>query len=114
MSINSTNPSVYFGGTWERIAKGRTLVGVDEDDTDFSASSITGGEKTHTLTLDEIPSHNHRATSSLAGWVQSGAPLTWTGSGSGYNVVDGSNQGGGQSHNNLQPFYTCYIWCRIA
>lgn len=55
MSIQDTNPSVFFGGTWERIAKGKTLVGVDESDTDFNASSKTGGEKTHTLSSSELP-----------------------------------------------------------
>ena len=113
MSINSTNPSVYFGGTWERIAKGRTLVGVDEDDTDFSASSITGGEKTHTLTTTEMPSHSHKL------------PISGTAGSSDYLISSyttasrvelGSTgaTGGGQAHNNLQPFYTCYIWLRTA
>lgn len=38
LSIKSKNPGQIFGGVWERIAKGRTLVGVDENDTDFSSS----------------------------------------------------------------------------
>jgi len=25
-----------------------------------------------------------------------------------------SKVGGGQAHNNLQPYFTCYIWCRTA
>lgn len=45
-STNSTSPATIYGGTWERYGKGRTLVSVDESDTDFTAGK-TGGEKTH-------------------------------------------------------------------
>ncbi len=65
-SLSNTNPSEMFGGTWERIAGGKTLVGVDEDDTDFESANLTGGSETHlhavqdhTLTSDEIPAHTH-------------------------------------------------------
>lgn len=40
------NPNTYWGGTWERD-KGHVIVSVDEDDTDFSTSGKTGGEKEH-------------------------------------------------------------------
>ena len=42
LSLNDINPNKMFGGTWERI-KGKTLVGVDESDTDFKTSKLTGG-----------------------------------------------------------------------
>lgn len=54
MSVNSTNPSNYFGGTWEQI-KDRFLLACGST---YSNGS-TGGETTHTLTVNEIPSHNH-------------------------------------------------------
>lgn len=47
-STNSTSPATIYGGTWERYGKGRTLVSVNESDTDFTAGK-TGGEKTHNL-----------------------------------------------------------------
>lgn len=47
LSTSSTNPSAYFGGTWQRISNGKVLVGVDENDTDFNAPNLTG-EKKHT------------------------------------------------------------------
>lgn len=62
------NPTDLFGGTWKRI-KGKVLVGVDEDDEDFKISQIEIGEKEHTLTIEEMPSHNHswRGVNALAG-----------------------------------------------
>lgn len=120
---SSFNPSESFGGTWERI-KGKVLVGVDESDSTFRSSKLTGGEKSHTLTINEMPSHNHTIGrsdgSNLTSWATSaGAGNIW------YVACDGGtpgkqnyyiarNQGGGQSHNNLQPYITCYIWQRIS
>ena len=59
ISYNSTNPSSFLGGTWEAFGKGQTLVGVDTSQTEFDTVGKTGGEKTHTLTVDEMPSHTH-------------------------------------------------------
>ena len=59
ISINHTNPGTIFGGTWERFGNGKVLVGVDENDTDFSTAKYSGGEKTHVLTTAEMPSHSH-------------------------------------------------------
>lgn len=58
-SINSANPSTYFGGAWQRFGQGQVLVGVNESDPDFSTVKATGGEKKHTLIVNEIPSHTH-------------------------------------------------------
>lgn len=115
MSIQDTNPSVFFGGTWERIAKGKTLVGVDENDTDFNASSKTGGEKKHTLTIDEIPKHRH-VIKTLGSYNSGG---DWVGaSGQSKARTENTNAcdltGGDQPHNNMQPYYTCYIFVRTA
>ena len=59
ISTSSANPSTIYGGTWERYGQGKTLVGLNESETEFSTINKTGGEKTHTLTIDEMPSHNH-------------------------------------------------------
>ena len=58
-SVNNVNPSSLFGGTWVSFASGRTLIGVDTAQTEFNTVQKTGGEKTHTLTATEIPSHTH-------------------------------------------------------
>ena len=59
MSVNSTDPSTLFGGTWVRFGEGRVLVSVTSGDTDFNTSGKTGGEKAHTLTAGELASHSH-------------------------------------------------------
>lgn len=59
LSTSSTNPSTYFGGTWERFANGQVLVGVDTEETEFNTVQKTGGNKTHTVTLDKVPAHTH-------------------------------------------------------
>ena len=59
ISTSSTNPSTIYGGTWERYGQGKTLVGLNESETEFSTINKIGGEKTHTLSVAEIPSHSH-------------------------------------------------------
>ena len=73
-TVNSVNPGTYLTGTtWELFGSGKTLVGVDTDDTDFDTVEKAGGKKTvtlihshstgnHTLLISEIPSHNHGMT----------------------------------------------------
>lgn len=59
MSVNNTNPSVLFGGTWEAWGSGKVPVGVDANDEDFDEAEATGGAKTHTLDSTQIPAHTH-------------------------------------------------------
>ena len=54
MSINETNPSELFGGKWERI-KDKFLLSAGDN---YNAGD-EGGEATHTLTENEMPSHTH-------------------------------------------------------
>ena len=112
LTLNNINPGTRFKGTWELIAKGRTLVGVDPDDTDFNVVEKTGGEKKHKLTIDEMPKHNHRLNLGAdTGWTtipKTGASATTNGTNAIYSA------GNDQPHNNLQPYLTCYIWCRTA
>lgn len=60
IDIANINPATYLGfGTWELFGQGKCLVGVDVNDTDFNTILKTGGEKKHTLTVSETPSHTH-------------------------------------------------------
>ncbi len=62
VSTKNTNPSTYIGGTWVEYGQGKTLVGVNTSETEFNTVEKTGGEKTHKLTVSEIPSHTHTFT----------------------------------------------------
>lgn len=114
LTTRSENPNLRFGGTWELYGKGKVLVCVDPDDSDFSTVKKTGGEKTHTLTINEMPSHNHsvKYASNDTGF---GDNYFTAGKKGSYNTssVPINYTGGGKSHNNLQPYITCYIWIRI-
>ena len=73
-TVNSVNPGTYLTGTtWELFGAGKTLVGVDTTDDEFNTVEKTGGQKeyvythahtinSHTLTVQEIPSHTHDMT----------------------------------------------------
>ena len=67
MSVNSSNPGSLFGGTWEKMPAGRVLIPEGESDwgTTYTAGS-QGGEATHTLTVDEMPSHKHSTSMNSA------------------------------------------------
>lgn len=58
-SVNNTNPGSFLGGTWASFGAGRTLIGVNSSDDDFSAAQKTGGTKQVTLSTDQMPSHTH-------------------------------------------------------
>lgn len=90
--------------------KGNIPVGYDSTQTEFDTLGETGGEKTHTLTTQEIPSHNHEGLSSSTGtaigtgqygtanqfYIPSGGFATGS--------IKIGNTGGGEAHNNLQPY----------
>lgn len=59
MSVNATNPSAYFGGTWVAWGAGRVPVGINTSDTNFASVEKTGGASTVTLTASQMPSHTH-------------------------------------------------------
>lgn len=85
--------------------QGKVAVGVDSEDTDFDTLGETGGEKTHTLSVSEIPAHSHTPTSGNFCTTGSGAKNNLVASGSAYaQTSTTANTGGGQAHNNLQPY----------
>lgn len=100
--------------------RGRTIVGRDSSDSDFVTLGQSGGTKTHTLSLAEMPNHRH-----IVDWhnhsqyvtANSGGPAIrrdFTSDGSSWSypqgqATDGSQpgtsyEGSGQPHNNLQPY----------
>jgi len=140
MTTDSADPSTTLGGHWQRWGNGRTIVGVDERQSEFSSAEQEGGATEVTLTTDQLPAHNHNSRS-LTGGVSDTARQT---SGQAYGAwgilsVRSSNENsgyvpnagsrpwdgfninlshthtavGGSSHNNLQPYQTCYMWKRV-
>ena len=113
----NTNPSTILKfGTWERV-KGKVLVGLDEDDTDFNEIGKIGGEKTHTMTVAEMASHTHTVVArSVAGSgtanVSSGAGLSVPNPTGEINIGDTGNS---QPFNIMQPYEVVgYMWIRTA
>ena len=153
MSTVSTNPATLFGfGTWEAMPAGRVLLAQGKSDwgTTYEAGS-SGGEATHQLTVGELPSHGHTAstdtininggfrldgteiggTTSASGVFSIGSSFTPSkghgnsggGSNAGRNInfnsthshkITINNVGEGQSHNNIQPYLTVYMWKRVS
>ena len=119
MSTSSTSPASIYGGTWEQIKDAFLLAAGDT----YTAGS-TGGEATHTLTVDEIPDHKHNGSMLGAGSINGtggavgrgdwGSTITFT-----YNSqyptlnFNGGNMGGG-AHNNMPPYLSVYVWKRTA
>ena len=120
ISVSNTNPSTLFGGTWTAFGTGKTLVGVDTSQTEFNTVEKTGGEKNHTLTVNEMPSHTHSIfTDVLTNDVNANGGFGYYGFGN-YNLTSFNNfqminyTGGNEAHNNLQPYITVYMWKRTA
>ena len=104
--------SNYLGLTWERYAEGRVLVGKSSD-TEFDTIGKTGGAKTHTLTVNQIPAHKHNVFESNG--TSGGTWTLATEKAGGTNKTSRlENTGGGQAHNNLQPYITVAYWRRTA
>ena len=72
VNVSGDNPGIYLGGTWESFGTGKTLVGIDTSQTEFNTIEKTGGEKTHTLTTNEIPAHTHGSKSLVGTWANWG------------------------------------------
>lgn len=112
MSVNSTNPKTLFGGTWVQI-KDRFLLAAGAT---YKAGA-TGGEATHTLTVDEIPNHQHvlwypnagGEQSAAIGYPEAGSKNTWYAEAS-----KTGGTGGGAAHNNMPPYLSVYVWKRTA
>lgn len=113
MSVNATSPSTLFGGTWEQI-QDRFLLAAGNN---YSGGD-TGGEATHTLTVNEMPSHNHYAAidGSTDSYGQNRTTISsFAIKAQGYS--DSSTifaTGGGNAHNNMPPYLAVYMWKRTA
>jgi len=110
ITVAETDPSIQLGfGEWEAFAAGRCLVGLDAGDADFDTIEQEGGAKQHTLTVAEMPAHHHEYTAPAAGDAEE-----TTGTVGGTVTADTEDTGGGDPHNNLQPYIVVRFWKRVA
>lgn len=99
-------------------SKGRVLVGLDTGVADFNTIGKTGGATTHTLTVNQIPGHTHRVQAFPSGAEAGGYGLAGGGAfgDRAWVATNGparqstESTGGGQAHNNLQPYLTVGGW----
>ena len=113
MSIFDTSPASLFGGTWERL-KDRFLLAAG----DTYAAGATGGEAEHTLTVDEMPKHNHDFQASYSdiatgsevnGKILAGGDYnSWL-----WNFAKTNDSGWNAPHNNMPPYLAVYMWARV-
>ena len=141
-SNDKTSPATLFGGTWDALPAGYTLIAQGSGTDDYGSFTYTAGKKygkrKHQLTTDELSEHSHTASVSSAGshthtaetFMDGGKDhinnfsCSYTAKKTGTATVDSSgahthnviigNTGGNQPHNNLPPSIACYGWRRTA
>lgn len=115
VSVNSTSPATLFSlGEWERIEDTFLLA----SGSTYTAGT-TGGEATHTLTVEEMPAHTHD-------YKRHAFDRNDTDPETGEDVYGANNKtlaahtgttasvGGGVAHNNMPPYLAVYVWKRVA
>jgi len=120
-SVSSTSPASLFGGTWTEITGGAAIRAISTTNT---GTGITGSD-THTLTVWEMPSHNHGVDMKFASSEATGYGLM-RGTSLGFLdrvvIENGGNfyggqmeyTGGGAAHSIVQRSFNCYVWYRTA
>lgn len=121
------NPNDSFYGTWVEDTIGYVTVGADTvGDSELIQNNIPSldvgdktGEMNHTLTVAEMPQHNHELYGTAN--PNTGGPAfrsTVNGEGNGMSLytlgASSGNAGNGQSHNNMQPSIGVIRWHRTA
>lgn len=121
ISENATSPGELYGGTWERI-EGKFIMGASDT---YPAGS-TGGSATHTQTINEVAPHTHlqrlwtrgSGGSEVMGFA-SDQYSVFSASASAMILNSGStgenyNPNGTLPMDILNPYYSMYIWRRVA
>ena len=123
MSVNSTNPSVLFGGTWEQWGSGRVPVGFNSDDSAFNKVELTGGTKEYELRAlvgavsGNINTLGYEGAAIVPGRTSytrvidaasDAAPQAASNSTPVYRAIDGGLP------TTIQPYVVCYMWKRVA
>lgn len=121
-SVNNVDPSVLFGGSWEKIEDKFLLASGN-----YNLGDV-GGEATHKLTVDEMPSHNHTQAQhrhslnrnfsdgsggSTSAYITTADRKTST-KYTDYQTPTINNTGGGLAHNNMPPYLVINVWKRTG
>ena len=113
MSTNNVSPATFMGGTWQ-VIKDTFLLSAG----DTYTAGDTGGEATHKLTSQEMPSHSHTYREYWNTYWDNVDHGRWAvaynddanASSSGHTNTTGGNQ----AHNNMPPYLVVYVWKRTA
>lgn len=132
LTMDEKDPKELFPGTkWKKISEGKYLagVGVGRDVNKFLQGIGVGegaGEYVHTLTVEELPEHDHTVrvnnTGNPDGWVDRSRDYERQYWHTCYNVVNDyhhiqpktNSTGGNKPHNNMPPYFGVFVWQRTA
>lgn len=136
ISVNNTNPSIYFGGTWVKVSGSFLYGSVNSaggtgNGTGTATNAATGNTGSTILTVNQIPGHTHNFRSDgtqmvnvTSGWVTNYDLASINQGGGGYRLqfaVSTASTGGGQGHtHNLNnhthniPYIGVWVWKRTA
>lgn len=116
LAYNHTSPASFMGGEWTRISNyflWATTAG--------GTIGHTGGSQTHTLTVNELPSHAHNVRHSINPGTGGSTAYLYSNDGieqhyptSGRNDFATTYTGGGAAHNNMPPYIQISAWRRTA
>lgn len=125
LTVSNDNPSKWFGGTWQKMSGGYLYACVSS----IGNSSYTGSStQPHTLTINEMPNHNHRHRQ----WLMNGPGAGGNHYGFDYRAGYGTSidtdsysdsgevrygnfpTGGGQAHSHNIAYIGVWCWKRIA
>ncbi len=116
------NPANQWGGTWSKIAEGQCLI---QSGNTYTLGS-TGGEKTHYITIDELPSHDHGLADWSMAWKMNGSKgevglkgasassEAWSDNRGYFKSTAVKATGGSKGINIMQPYLAVNIWKRTA
>lgn len=106
--VDSVNPSTWYGGTWELLCPGKTIICIDESDDAIKMPKQIGGS------VNPLTKHTHGIRSVYS---ENGNVGVAYGAGGFWAVDKGSttySAGNNTNHNNWQPYMAVYIWVRTA
>lgn len=130
-SNDSTSPATLFGGTWEALPAGYTLIAQGSGTDEYGSFTYTAGQKygerKHPLTTDEFPKFTPKFDGGGNAFVANNTKHNDTSDGFGIDNAGGlwagvpktiaapfNPIGNNAPHNNIPPVIASYGWKRTA